>query len=28
VQFELDGMAMNAAEFAERFGSQQYEFNN
>jgi methionyl-tRNA formyltransferase len=27
VQFELDGMAMSAAEFAARFGAQRFEFN-
>jgi methionyl-tRNA formyltransferase len=27
VQFELDGMAMSAAEFATRFGAQRFEFN-
>jgi methionyl-tRNA formyltransferase len=27
VQFELDGMAMSAPEFAKRFGTQKFEFN-
>jgi len=27
VQFELDGVAMKAAEFATRFGTQRFEFN-
>jgi methionyl-tRNA formyltransferase len=27
VQFELDGIAMSAAEFATRFGTQRFEFN-
>jgi methionyl-tRNA formyltransferase len=27
VRFELDGIAMNAAEFAARFGTQKFEFN-
>ena len=27
VRFELDGIAMNAAEFAARFGTQRFEFN-
>jgi len=28
VQFELDGVAMSAAEFAVRFGTQRFEFNS
>ncbi len=27
VRFELDGVEMNAAEFAARFGTQRFEFN-
>jgi hypothetical protein len=27
VHFELDGMAMSAAEFVTRFGAQRFEFN-
>jgi methionyl-tRNA formyltransferase len=27
VRFELGGIAMNAAEFAARFGTQKFEFN-
>jgi methionyl-tRNA formyltransferase len=27
VRFELDGIAMSAAEFATRFGAQRFEFN-
>jgi len=27
VHFELDGMAMSAAEFATRFGANKFEFN-
>jgi len=27
VRFELGGIAMNAAEFAARFGTQRFEFN-
>jgi methionyl-tRNA formyltransferase len=27
VQFEMDGIAMSAAEFASRFGAQRFEFN-